>query len=191
MIQRAHRLAWGLTQRHGQQHGHGPGYESDGRFARLLLSKFSFIMRAARLARPRKHCIVARPADGLDELLGLGQRRIEHHLCPVGHEVDMRRLHTGRSAQRLLHVVLTGGTRHAEHRKRERFCGLLDQLANQVRRVTGLGQGGNGKIHWRRLYGRGQPCRSHAHLVDRHALNCRERLARAPHTGPAMHSIDL
>ena len=59
-----------------------------------------------------------------------------------------------------------------------------------MRRVAGLGERGNGKIHRRGFLGCSQPGRSDANLVHRHSRYSSQRLARTADAGAAMHAID-
>ena len=97
------------------------------------------------------------------------------------------------------------GAGHAQHRKGQRFLSVRGHLSIRIRLRPNLQvmiPNARYSRPWRErrwqqiscrrgLLSRAQPGRSHADFVHHHARRGGERLAHAPHTGAAMHSIDF
>ncbi len=111
VVERAHLRA----ERHGQQHGCCAGDERDPGFERGLGLALS--VDRSGIAGAGKNRIVARAANGLDELLGRGDGGIEDDAGAMGHEIDVRGFDAGGGAQGLFDVMLAGGTGHAQDGK--------------------------------------------------------------------------
>jgi hypothetical protein len=70
------------------------------------------IRAGSGIARAWKNRVIARAANGFNQLLGRGQRRIEDDAGAVSHQIHVRRFNAGSCAQRFFYVMLAGGARH-------------------------------------------------------------------------------
>ena len=184
MVERAHLRGEG----HGQEHGRCAGDERDPGFERGLGLADSVI---GAVAGAGENGVVARAANGLDELLGRGDGGIEDDVGAMGHEVDARGVNAGGGAQGLFDVMLAGGTGHAEDGEGERLRRGVRHLLGPMSGVAGLGESGDGGVDGRGLGGGGEAGCADADLVDGEAINSGKGLAGAAHAGTAVHSIDL